>query len=263
MEKYFVQDVCRALEEFAPLAWQEDYDNCGLLIGNRQQPLKGVLICIDVTPQVLFEARTKGCNMIVSHHPLIFSGLKSIARRNYVECCVEMALKWDIAIYAAHTNFDNAPNGVSWRMAEKLGLQSCRVLSPKAGFDGVGCGVVGVLPTAMKEQEFLTMVKNVFGTPCIRHTECLNRNLKKVALCGGSGADFIEDALAAQADVYLTADLKYHDFFRAEKGLQLVDVGHFESEQFTKEIFFEQLKKKIPTFALHFSETTTNQIKYL
>ncbi len=263
MEKYFVQDVCRALEEFAPLAWQEDYDNCGLIVGNRQQPLTGVLLCIDVTTAVLREAQQKNCNMIVSHHPLIFGGLKSITGRTDVERCVEMALKHDIAIYAAHTNFDNAPNGVSWRMAEKLGLQSCRVLSQKAGSEGVGCGVVGGLPTAMKEQEFLAMVKNVFGTPCIRHTECLGKDLKKVALCGGSGADFIETAISAQADVYLTADLKYHDFFRAEKGLLLVDVGHFESEQFTKEIFFEQLKKKIPTFALHFSETTTNQIKYL
>ncbi len=263
MEMDLVQDVCNALEEFAPLAWQEDYDNCGLLVGNRQQPLTGVLLCIDVTTEVLYEARKKGCNMIVSHHPLIFGGLKSITGRTDVERCVEMALKWDIAIYAAHTNFDNAPNGVSWRMAEKLGLKSCRVLSEKAGYEGVGCGVVGELTTAMNEQEFFAMLKNVFGTPCIRHTECLGRKLKKVALCGGSGADFIEEAMAAQADVYVTADLKYHDFFRAENRLLLVDVGHFESEQFTKEIFFEQLKKKMPTFALHFSETTTNQVKYL
>ncbi len=262
---YTVGEVCKVLEEFAPLAWQEDYDNCGLLIGEKTQKVLSALLCIDVTENVIEEALSLNCQMIISHHPLIFfSGLKHLCEQNYVERCVAKALKNNIAIYAAHTCWDNAPKGVNYKIAEKIGLQNVQTLVPNRNFaENVGSGVIGELAVEENELEFLNRLKKTFSIGCIKHSQLLNKKIKRVALCGGSGSEFIQNAIDQNADVFLTADVKYHTYFSTEGEILLADIGHFESEQFTKEIFFEQLQKKMPKFAVHFSQIKTNQINYL
>jgi len=266
MEKFSctIGEICEVLEDFAPLAWQEDYDNCGLIIGNKYQKVSSVLLCIDVTEEVIKEALSVGCQMIISHHPLVFSGLKQICEQSYVERCVAKAIKNNIAIYAAHTCWDNAPNGVNYKIAEKIGLQNVQILVPNERYGkNVGSGVIGELAIEESEFEFLNRVKKTFFVDCVKHSPLLNKKIKRVALCGGSGSDFLQNAIDKNADVFLTADVKYHTYFSAVEKILLADIGHFESEQFTKEIFFEQLQKKIPKFAIHFSQVKTNQINYL
>ena len=261
---YTVGDVCKVLEDFAPLYWQEDYDNCGLTIGDKTKKVSSILLCIDITEDVIEEALALNCQMIISHHPLIFSGLKHFCEQSYVERCVAKALKNNIAIYAAHTCWDNAPNGVNYKIAEKIGLQNIQTLVPNKNFaENVGSGVIGELTTEENELEFLNRVKETFTIGCIKHSQLLNKKIKRVALCGGSGSEFLQNATDQNADVFLTADVKYHTYFSTEEKILLADIGHFESEQFTKEIFFEQLQKKLPKFAIHFSQVKTNQINYL
>ncbi|MDR0873238.1 MAG: Nif3-like dinuclear metal center hexameric protein [Prevotellaceae bacterium] len=262
-----IKEITQAIESFAPLAFQEDYDNAGLLLGNYDSEARAALLCIDVTETVIDEAIAKNCNLIIAHHPLIFKGLKSIIGKNEVERCVLKALKNDIAVYAAHTNLDNVEKGVSFKMAEKIGLHNLRILQPQqvdfyaSDFPKAGAGVVGELETEIDELAFLQQLKIVFGTPCIKHSPLLGRKIKRVALCGGAGSFLIGEAKKANADVFVTGDVKYHDFFLAENHLFIADIGHFESEQYTKEIFFEIIRKKIPTFAVHFSETE-NRVHY-
>lgn len=260
-----VGEICRVLEAFAPLSWQEDYDNCGLILGRASQEVSAVLLCIDVTEDVIDEALELGCQLIVSHHPLLFSGLKRIGDADYVERCVVKAIKNDIAVYAAHTCWDNAPQGVNYKIAEKIGLRNVTTLVPKSGCQNerVGSGVIGELEMMEKELDFLNRLKSIFSIKCIKHSPLLNKAVKRVALCGGSGSEFLQTAISRNADVFLTADVKYHTFFAADGRILIADIGHFESEQFTKEIFFEQIQKKIPKFAIHFSKIKTNQINYL
>lgn len=362
-----VQTVCQYIEEFAPPALQEEYDNSGLLVGYPQMIVAGALICVDVTEDVIQEAVDNGLNLIISHHPLIFGGLKRITGSNEVQRCVIKAIKNDIAIYAAHTNVDSVINGVSGRMAEKLGLKNIRILQPKeksllklavfvppahadavrkaifeagAGHIGnydscsynlegygtfragdganpfvgeigevhaeneirieaifpfyakekvikaliaahpyeepaydiyqlennwnnVGFGVIGELEQEEDEKLFLQRAKQTFEVGCIRHTSFLNKKVKRVALCGGAGSFLLSTAIRSKADVFITGDFKYHDFFGAEGKIIIADIGHFESEQFTKEIFYEIIRKKIPTFAVRISVSKTNPINYL
>ena len=259
-----VSKVCDVLEEFAPLCWQEEYDNSGLIVGDKNLEISSALLCIDVTEEVIDEALSLSCKMIIAHHPLVFMGLKHICGENYVERCVVKAIKNEIAIYAAHTCWDNAPQGVNYRIAEKIGLKNIKILVPKSiENENVGAGVVGVLDESEGELDFLNRLKNVFSIKCIKHSPLLDKKIKRVALCGGSGSEYLQNAIDCEADVFLTADIKYHTFFSTEKKILLADIGHFESEQFTKEIFFEQLQKKIPKFAVHFSKIKTNQINYL
>jgi len=362
-----VKSICDLIEEVAPLALQESYDNAGLLVGDSQMEVTSVLVCIDITEQVIDEAIQKKCNLIISHHPLIFSGLKQLVGKNEVQRCVVKAIKNDIAIYAAHTNLDNVLQGVSAKMAEKIGLKNVHILQPKpnallklityvpqlhsyrvrqslfeagAGqignydscsfnVDGtgtfranekaqpfvgnidelhaesetrievilpeykknkvldallkshpyeepaydliplvndwntVGAGVVGELDEEEDELTFLNRIKQIFGVPTIRHTNLLNKKIKCVALCGGSGSSFLSDAISVNADVYISGDFKYHEFFNAENRILIADIGHFESEQFTKGIFYEIITKKMPTFAVQISDSKTNPINYL
>lgn len=263
-DSYTVGDICEALEEFASLAWQENYDNCGLTIGERTQKVSSALLCIDITEEVIDEALSLDCQMIISHHPLIFSGLKHICEQNYVERCISKAIKNDIAIYAAHTCWDNAPSGVNYRIAEKIGLRNVQTLVPNENFGpNVGSGAIGELEVAENELDFLKRIKNIFSISCIKHSPLVNKKIKRIALCGGSGSEFLQMAINQNADVFLTADIKYHTYFLTEGKILLADIGHFESEQFTKEIFFEQLQKKLPNFAVHFSQVKTNKINYL
>lgn len=366
--KVKVSDIASWIEEVAPLSFQEDYDNAGLLIGLPDQEVSGVLLTIDVTEAVIDEALALGFNMIVAHHPLIFKGLKKITGKNEVQRCVLKAIKSGIAVYAAHTNLDNVfVNGVSSKMADILQLTNRKTLLPvenkliklvtfvpelhsyrvrdalfaagagtigdydacsynikgtgtfRAGegthpfvgqigelhnetevrievvlpeylqnkvvealieshpyevpvydlyqlqnaWDLCGAGIIGQLPKPVDELRFLAEVKQKFKTSVIRHTRLLNKPIQKVALCGGAGSFLISKAIAAAADIYITGDIKYHEFFDAENKIILADIGHFESEQFTKDIFYEIIRKKMPTFAVQISELETNPINYL
>lgn len=362
-----VNEITNIIEEFAPLGYQESYDNAGLLVGSPQSKVNGVLLTIDVTPEIIDEALARDANLIISHHPLIFKGLKRLTGANYVEQTVIKAIKHGISIYAAHTNLDSVWNGVSAAAAKRLGLTDISILAPAvnqlvkisvfvpiantnevrlamfnagAGYIGnydqcsyntdgtstfragegasphvgekgkihlepetkvevivpkpnlqkvlkamvdkhpyeevaydifevkntnprAGLGVVGFLPNPVDEIDFLRHLKKFFKTGCIRYSPLTGKKIKTVAICGGSGADFIGDAISAKADIYITADVKYHQFFDAEGKLVIADVGHFESEQFAIDIFYEVLTKKMPNFAVLKSKVKTNPINYL
>ncbi len=362
-----VKDIVAAIEAFAPPVYQESYDNCGMQVGDPSAPVTGVLITLDVTEAILAEAISRNCNMIVAHHPLIFSGLKQISGRNYVERVVRGAIKNDINIYAAHTNLDNVSAGVNARIAEKLGLTGTAILAPKTNtlsklytyapisiadsvrdalfaagaghisnyrecsfnttgtgtfrpgegtnpaigeaggsretleevkievlvekhLEGrvlralyehhtyeevayeliplpnpnphIGSGMVGTLPGKMGMPDFMRFLKERMKTDCIRHTAFTGTTVEKVAICGGSGSFLLKDAIRAGADVLVTADFKYHQFFDAEGKIVIADIGHYESEQFTSEIFETLLKEKFPTFAILLSNINTNPVKY-
>ena len=362
-----VKDVAKVLEQFAPLQLQESYDNAGLCLGNPEAEVTGILLSIDVTEEILEEAIVKKCNLIISHHPLIFGEIMSITGRNFIERCIIKALQNNIAVYSAHTNIDVVYEGVSHKMCEKLSLVNCRILSPSkhelkklvtfvpsshvekvreaifnagAGnignydccsfnltgsgtfrgnvkakpfvgekgnlhfeeeirietifpkylqskiiaalldahpyeevaydiypldntFDKVGMGMIGEMPEVKDEKLFLSIVKSVFSANCIRHTKILNKHVKKVALCGGSGSSLLNEAIQQGADVFISGDFKYHQFFQADSKILIIDIGHYESEQFTKEIFYNLLMKNFPNFAVHFSSVNTNPINYL
>lgn len=361
-----IKDVANYLETIAPLQLQESYDNSGLLVGDPNEEVSGILASIDVTEAVIDEALQKNANLIVAHHPLIFSGLKKITGKNYVERTLLKAIKNDIAIYAAHTNLDSVTGGVNTKIAENMGLQNCRILNPTKGqlkklvtfiptshaekvrqaifeagaghignydscsfnlagqgtfragdnthpFVGekgalhfeneirvetifpahlqnrvihallaahpyeevaydiypldntspqTGIGIVGELPIETTEKSFLEDLRNTFQCGVIRHTAFLNKPIKKIAVCGGAGSFLLQHAIAAGADVFVTGDFKYHQFFDADGKILIADIGHFESEQFTKELFCELLIKKFPKFAVHLSEINTNPVFY-
>ena len=258
---------------------QEDYDNAGFLLGHADEPYRGALVALDLTPDVAREAIALGLNLIVTHHPLIFSGLRRITSQSELGRTVLALAEHRIAVYAAHTNLDNLPWGVNGALAERLGLQQCRILSP-LGAD-TGAGLIGTLPHPVPADQFLQHVKEVLHIPTLRtsdfniqnskfkiqNSEFKNQNsefkIQKVALCGGSGSHFIGDAIAAGADLYLTADLKYHDFQRAEGRIILVDAGHYETEQFAKEIISRRISEKFSNFACRISSQQESIVRYI
>lgn len=361
-----VKDICKAIESIAPLFYQEDYDNAGLIIGNPEQEVTQILLCLDSTETVIDEAISKGCNLVVAHHPLIFKGLKKINGKNDVERTVIKAIENKIAIYAAHTNLDNVlSQGVNQKFAQKLGLKNVKILQeksnqlvkivfytpsealeslkevlfsagagqigqysecsfatqglgtfkPETGANpalgeigvrtqdhefkveaiapsyiankvvselkkahpyeemayeiiplsnqnqGIGAGVLGELEIAMNPSDFLNFVKKSLNLEVIKHTS-FDKEIKKVALCGGSGSFLLNSAMRSNADVYITADVKYHEFFDAIGTLMFCDIGHYESEISTLELFYEEIQDKFPNFAVHFCETSTNPIHY-
>ncbi|CAM1353076.1 Nif3-like dinuclear metal center hexameric protein [Tenacibaculum insulae] len=362
-----IKDVTNYIEKLAPLSYAEDFDNVGLLIGNYNTKVSGVLVTLDTLEQTVDEAIAKNCNLIISFHPIVFSGLKKINGNNYVERVVLKAIQNNIAIYATHTALDNVNNGVSAKMCEVLGLKNCKTLIPKKGIikklttyaptkdaenirtalfnagagnignysncsfsiegkgsylggensnptigekgafifeeetcisvtfnrflegkilktlfenhpyeevayevttldnknQNVGMGMIGEFTKEMNEKEFLSFVKKTFKTNCVRHSELLGKSIKKVAVLGGSGSFAISNAMQLNADAYISADFKYHEFFKAEKRILLADVGHYESEQFTKNLLSEYLRKKFSTFAIILSEKSTNPIHYI
>ena len=361
-----IEKIISELEKFAPISYQEDYDNCGLITGNKFWEATAALLTLDCTEEVVDEALQKKCNLIVAHHPILFSGLRKITGASYIERTIIKAIKNDIAIYACHTNLDNVKLGVNKKIAEKLGLVDLEILLPKknilkklvtfvppshhqevltalfeagAGnignyescsfnsegtgtFKGnslskpflgkphelsqekeirletifesinektlirtllkvhpyeevaydiysletdhmqVGSGMVGILTSEMDELSFLNHVKSTFKVPFIKHTQKTGKNIKKVAICGGSGQFLLKHALKTGANAFITSDFKYHQFFDVENGLLLIDTGHFESEQFTPEIFYEINQKKFSTFAIHLSKINTNPVNY-
>ena len=262
--KHTVSDVCAVLEKFAPLSLQEPYDNAGLILGNREQLVTGILIALDATLEVIDEAINLGYNLIVTHHPFIFKGLKTITGKNQTENCLIKAIRNDIAIYAGHTNVDSVRGGVNERMAVKLGLIDSSILVPlnQSACD-CGLGMVGFLPESLSETDFLLLVKKTFLCDRIRYSTLTGKVVRKVALCGGSGSEFLENALSIGADAYLTGEAKYHEFFTHASEILLIDAGHYETEQFTKDIFFEILSENFSTFAVRISVVETNPVHYL
>lgn len=362
-----IKDVIDVLEEMAPLVYAESFDNVGLLVGDQNEDCKGVLVCHDALENVIEEAIAKGCNFVVCFHPILFSGLKKITGKNYVERSILKAIKNDIAIYAVHTALDNHKEGVNKIFCDALGLINTKILIPKQHFirklvtytvpenhqqlrnalfnvgagsignyencsfnsqgigtyqgnensnpeigergefienteikievtferhlesrilkalfsnhiyeevayelydlqnshQNIGLGMIGELPTALTERDFLQSVKDKMQANGIRHSAFLNKEIKKVAVLGGSGSDAIKHAIQAGADAFLTADLKYHQFYEAENKILLADIGHFESERYTKNYIVDYLIKKIPNFAFILSEENTNPVKYL
>ncbi len=361
-----IRQVAQFLETLAPLAYQESYDNAGLLVGDPQAEVTGVLTTLDCTEAVVNEAVAQGCNLVVAHHPIVFRGLKKLNGKNYVERTVIRAIKHDVAIYASHTNLDHVRGGVNWKIAEKLGLENVRVLAPKretllklvtfapvaetprilealyaagAGEIGpykncsfrvegtgtfeakpganptigeigeyheeaehrievllpavcerevvaalnaarsyetvafylqklenetqdVGAGAIGTLPEPLPETAFLRFLKDRLNLNVIRHTSLRGKPVQRVAVCGGAGSFLLGDALRQEADAFVTADFKYHEFFDAENHLVVCDVGHYESEVFTKELLRDELARKFTTFAVKMSETPTNPVHY-
>lgn len=361
-----VKDIAALLENFAPLSLQESYDNAGLVCGNPEAEVSSVLLTLDVTEAVLDEAIRGGHNLILSHHPLIFQGIKKLLPDNAVNRCLIKAVRHNLNIYSAHTNIDSVLQGVSSRMADKLGLVRQKILHPSgrlfsltfytpetaaervrqavlecgAGHIGnyshcsfnskgngtfqalpgarpfvgeigkihtgsevkteitvpehllrrsiealksvhpyeepvwnavcidnvnpvTGLGIIGELPEPAESRHFLQFVKDTFHCETIRHTPVCKPAIKRVAVCGGAGASLTRDAIAQKADLYITGDYKYHDFFQADNKLIIADIGHYESEQYTKEIFYELVTKKIPNFAVQFSKVVTNPVSYL
>jgi len=361
-----LKHIIAELEKLAPLSLQESYDNGGLLTGNREQFISGALLCLDCTEAVINDAIEKKCNLIIAHHPIIFSGLKKITGSNYVERTIIKAIQHNIAIYACHTNLDNLKEGVNHKIAQKIGLLNCKILSPKkytqkklvtfvptanlevisnklfeagagqignyshcsffvdgvgsfkgnvhsnpfvgdketlhlekeirlevifdafkqgeiisalkqahpyeeVAFDvfnlentneSIGSGLVGELEIPMPEIDFLNHLKTVFNLKSLKHTSLLNKDVKKIAICGGSGSFLLKNAINCKSDIYISSDFKYHEFFDAENQILIADIGHYESEQFTPEIFYEVISNKFPTFALYLTEVNTNPVNY-
>lgn len=362
-----LHELIAHLEAFAPPSLQEAYDNSGLIVGDPKTEVRGVLIALDCLEEVVDEAMATGCNVIVAHHPIVFSGMKRFNGKNYVERTVMKAIKHDIAIYAIHTNLDNVRSGVNRKIADKLGLTNLRILAPKRGllrklvafvpvaeseavrkavfaagagsignydecsfgiqgtgsfrataganptvgalhehrreaedriefiFEAwkeaavlsalrksmsyeeiaydiyslenshqlIGAGMVGELENPVSEQEFLLQVKKSMQAGCVRHTRLTGKKVKKVAICGGSGSFLLNAAKNAGADVFVTADFKYHEFFDADGALVIADIGHFESEQFTGELIHSLILEKFTTFAVRLTGVNTNPLHYL
>lgn len=265
MAQIFIKDVIRVIEEAFPPRYQEDYDNTGLQVGSVLRPCTGVLFCVDVTPEIIVEAEQKGYNLIISHHPLIFTPVKRIVTMSRVDFSLYKAIKNDVAIYSCHTSVDNAPmSGVSWKMAEMLGMSNLSALESK-GEEGTGSGVIGDLPEPMTHREFVDKVKSTFGSPVARCSAYTpeREKLTRVALCGGAGGFLLPKAIELGAQAYIASDCKHNQFLDYAQSIFLVDIGHFESEECTKEIFYQIIREKIPNFALYYSELEKNPIIYL
>lgn len=270
------REVIDYLDKMFKPEYQENYDNAGFLVGDMDGEYKGALVSVDVTPATVEEAIGKGLSLIVSHHPLIFSGMKRITNADATGRMVRRLVQNNISVYAAHTNLDNLDWGVNGILAQKLGLTDCRILRPVPSCTNtplhqttptpqIGAGMTGLLPHPMDVCEFLKMVKQTLNLPVIRTSQITNHNLPihKVAICGGSGSFLIGDAKRAGANIFMTGDLKYHDFQQSEDKVILADIGHYESEQFSKEIFYRVIKEKFSNFACQISEHSESYIHYI
>ena len=276
--KYFksvkIYQVVDALEHYAPLPLQEGYDNAGLQVGlTKAVEVSGALLCLDVTEDVVDEAIRKGCNLIVSHHPLIFRKLARISDENYVQRTVRKAIKNDIAIVSMHTNMDAAKGGVNFKIAEKLGLRNLRFFGGEKEIDGVkgGEGVIGEITDetdalhadGIAADDLVLMLRERFQAECVQCNQLLRRPIRKVALCGGAGSFLLDAAIAAGADAFITGEMHYHEFFGHEQEIQICVIGHYQSEQFTSEIFRSIITEKCPGVKCEISEINTNPIIYL
>lgn len=257
-----IKEILSHLEQKFPLSYQEDFDNCGIQCGDKEREVTGVLVCFEMSDETIDEAISLGANLVISHHPLMLKrGITKIEPTNRVGRILCKALENRMVLYSMHTNLDSAPGGVNDLFAQKLGLQDVSVLCPQEGpTDGVGLGRVGNLPAAMEAEDFLRSLKETFGVSAVHFYGDLGKPVQRVALCGGGGSSFIGAAQAAGADAYVSGDIKYHDFHTADRKMLIADIGHLESEQFVKEIIYNEIKENFTNFAVSFTKVEKMKI---
>ena len=267
MQSIPLKDICSFLEDIAPLRFQESYDNAGLITGDPEMQITGAMIALDALPEVIEEAIETNCNMVISHHPLVFRGIKKFNPHYYVDKGVILALKHDIALYAIHTNLDNVlSDGVNQKIGNMLGLQDISILRPHPSAHmetsyHVGSGIKGRLPEEMATESFIEYLKERLQLKVIRHTNLIGP-IRKVAVCGGAGSFLLNDAIKAGMDCFITADMKYHEFFDANSAITIFDIGHYESEYFTIQLLHRLISNKFHNFAAHCTKVNTNPVFY-
>lgn len=258
-----VKDIANVIEQFAPKSLQESYDNAGLQVGNPESNVTGVLLCLDVTEDVMQEALERECNIIVSHHPLIFKGIKSLTGADTTQKLLIESLKKGISVYSAHTNLDSVWDGVSHEIARRLNIKDLDVLEPQPENHRAGLGVVGNIKPLPKI-EFLRKIKETFQVGALRYSaQSPGLVVRRVAVCGGSGASLISAAINAKADILVTGDVKYHDFTTYGSEIIIADIGHYESELCSREILSRVIREHFPELTVYFSDTESNPIKIL
>ena len=258
-----VKDIAAAIESFAPKELQENYDNAGLQVGDPRAEVSAVLLCLDVTPEIIKEALQRECNLIVSHHPLIFKGIKSLTGADITQKLVIEALRNNLAVYSAHTNLDSVWDGVSHEIARKLGIKDQEVLEANALDPKAGLGVVGNIKPLPKI-EFLRKVKDTFKVAALKYSaQSPSVVVRRVAVCGGAGASLIKTAIKAGADILVTGDVKYHDFTSYGDEIIIADIGHYESELCSRDILFRVIHDRYPELPVYYAESETNPIKIL
>ena len=258
-----VRDISNAIENFAPIRLQEDYDNAGLQVGDPDMEVSAVLLCLDVTEEILQEAIERSCNMIISHHPLIFRGLKNVTGKDPIQRIVIEALRNNVAIYSAHTNLDSAREGVSHEIGNILNLSDMKVLDPKPDDPSVGIGVIGDMKPTPK-LEFLRRLKKKFNVKALKYSAHSPKLvIKRPAVCGGSGAFLIKKAIEEGADAIVTGDVKYHDFTSFGDDILIADIGHYESELCSSKIFSRIIRDRFPEMVVYFAEKESNPIAFL
>lgn len=255
-----LKEIIGAIEKLAPLSIQDGFDNSGLQVGSPGQEISSVLLCLDVTEEVVGEAAGRGCQLILSHHPLLFHPLKTVGDATYQQRCTVKAIREGIAIYSAHTCLDNAPGGVNHRIADIIGMEDLRFLSPKDGSDS-GSGVVGTLRRPVSDEDFLSSLKEKFGVACLRHSATDGRTIRRVAVCGGAGAFLLPDAIREGADCFVCGEFHYHDYFENSTVL-LAELGHYQSEKFTIELLRDILRREFPELTVSLTRIDTNPIRY-
>ncbi len=259
-----IKEVIAALEQFAPLPLQEDYDNAGLQLGLTEAEVSGALLCLDVTEETVAEAVEKGCNLVVSHHPLLFRGLKQIVDADSVQRTVKMAIKNDVTIVSMHTNLDNAVGGVNWKIAEKLGLEAGRQgVQGVQEVQGEKCGLyVGTFAKPLSANDFISLLKTRMEAQCVMTNELLKREIRKVAICGGAGSFMLDDAIAQGADAFVTGEMHYHEYFGHDQEIQIAVIGHYESEHFTNELFKEIIERECKGVRCVMADSQKNPVRY-
>lgn len=259
-----IKDITGIIEQAAPLWMQESYDNSGLIVGHPDGDVSSALLCVDITEAVMDEAEELGVDMVISHHPVIFHPLKRLTGTTYVQRVVERAIRAGIALYACHTNLDAVQGGLSYKLAEQLGIGELKLLSPSRPEDPtVGFGVIGKVAEPVRTEDFMRRMMDRLDLSVVRHSDICKPTVETVALCTGSGASLIDTAAEAGADLYIAADFKYNDFLDADSRLIVADIGHFESEYCAIDLLYDIITKKIPTFALRKSGNSRNPINYL
>jgi dinuclear metal center YbgI/SA1388 family protein len=261
-----VIEITRIINDWMPTSFAEDFDNVGLIVGDPESEISSILVTLDTTEDVVEEAIERGCNMVVSYHPIIFNGLKQItSNSNYVEKSVIKAVKNNISVYAIHTSLDNHPNGISYILSDLIGLENISTLIPKEeklADNNIGVGSIGELENPMNETEFFDHLKNKLDLKYLRHTKKLNKKISKVSVVVGSGSFAIKNSIESNVDAFITSDFKYHNFFEADSKALFIDIGHYESEKHIKLVIKEFLNKKLPNFTILLSEMNINPVNY-
>lgn len=265
MGKIYIKDVISTIENFAPLSWQENYDNSGLTLGNIENECSGTYVCLDLSEEIIENAIKSNCNLIISHHPILFKAIKNIDYTSTLGKIIVKSIKNDIVIYAAHTNMDNALNGVNGILAQKIGLVNIIPLSNGSDFEHenwLGGGAIGELKKPMKKEDFFNHLKKVLNLTQIRYNSTPIEQIKNVAICGGSGSFLIPYAIKSKVDIFITGEIKYHDLLDNDKSILLAEIGHYESEQFIKERIIAVLSEKFCNFVPLILDNSSNRVKY-